>query len=107
MTPTVAALTVHDNSGSDDASFTVEWTVEDPNGDLSEVTVTAAKVSGDTSRTNTTSVSGAGADGSFSFTDTGDAGDEYEITVTVSDGANERSRTVANVAGSDDSGCST
>jgi hypothetical protein len=105
VTPTVASLAVADGSGSDDASFTVDWTVEDPNGDLDEVTVTATNVPDGDSWTDTTSVSGASADDSVSVTDTDDAGDEYEITVTASDGTNDRSRTVAHVADGDDSGC--
>lgn len=109
-TPLVASLAVTDGSnasGNGDAAFDVDWTVEDPDGDLDSVTVEARNRDDDTITSNTTDLSGAGgnASGSASFTDAGDDGDEYALTVTVTDGTDSRSRTVHHLADGDETGC--
>ena len=104
-TPVVASLDVTDDSADGDASLTVDWTVEDPNGDLDSVTVDVVDRNGNDSRTETTDIAGASDSGSLEFTDGEGAGDTYDVTVTVSDGTNERSRTVRHAADGDESGC--
>jgi len=100
-TPVVASLNVTDDSAGGDTSLTVNWTVEDPNGDLDSVTVDIVDRNGSDGRTETTSVADASDSGSLEFTDGGGAGDTYDVTVTVSDGTNERSRTVRHAADGD------
>lgn len=99
-TPLVTSLSVTDGSGSGEASFTVDWTVEDPNGDLSEVTLELVGSSG-TVDTNTTAVTGKSATGSLSVTDADGGGDTYDLALTVTDGVDERTRTVTHVADGD------
>jgi len=106
VTPLVTSLSVTDTSGGD-TSLTVDWTVEDPNGVLDTVTVDVNDRSDSDGVSDTTDVSGAGesASDSYTYTDPGDGGDTYDITVTVTDGSHSRSRTVRHTADGDDTGC--
>lgn len=108
-TPLVRSLTVtdtSDDSGSGPAAFDIDWKVSDPDGDLTEVTVEARNIDDGTTHTDTVSVSGTDATGSFSFSDSDDSGDQYDLTVTVTDGTHSRSRTVRHTADGDDTECS-
>ncbi|TSD09823.1 hypothetical protein DP107_14315 [Haloglomus irregulare] len=104
-TPVVTSLSVADDSAGDEASLTVDWAVEDPNGDLDSVTVDVTDRNDSDGRAETTGVADGSGSGSLNFTDGGDFGDGYEVTVTVSDGTDERSRTVRHTADGDDAGC--
>ena len=108
-TPLVTSLTVtdtSDQSGAGDAAFGIDWAVEDPDGNLSAVTVVARNLDDGTTRSDTTSVVGTdAASGTFSFSDGGDGDDRYDLTVTVTDGTHSRSRRVTRTADGDATGC--
>ncbi|WP_254823725.1 DUF7261 family protein [Haloglomus halophilum] len=101
-TPLVASLDVTDNSATDgDASFTVDWTVEDPNGDLSKVTLELVDGGTVVDTAEDTSIGGESAGGLLSVSETDGGGNTYDLAVTVTDGMAERTRTVTHDADGD------
>lgn len=101
-TPLVASLEVTDSSATDgDASFTVDWTVEDPNGDLDAVTLELIHGGTVVDTADDTTVGGESDTGSLSVTDSEGGGDTYDLAVTVTDGTTDRTRTVTHAADGD------
>lgn len=92
--PKITSIEVDDTSDGTDAIFTVTADVSDPDGDLDEVEVTVDRVGG-SEWSEVEPVSGSEAnDVSVSRTSGGNDGEEFEITVKVTDnGGNSRSVT--------------
>lgn len=99
QTPALTELVVTDATGGD-GTFEVEWDTRDPNGDTVDITIDVSEP--DTSGTFDRSGSGSEA---FTVGDDGDTSEEYDITLTATDGSNSRSVTVTHLDDGDDSGC--